>query len=377
MARIAATLPLSLLLMGASIPAEQASPPALGGLPYTPHCTQLTPYKYEAGFNHWGPVIDGLHYPWYPIPEAWDVHRTYVELDAAGLCVVDGVPVPFEVESVENKSLATGMPVIAPLDVIGGGDSNLKTPEEMLLASITPNPNKANSDNGFHPALLLFVVAGAVGWKLIGREPSDEETVRDFFADKSNQLAETHSHLLVAEHALSPAAPPVSEPLPDARNPQETAGDGSGDCFGRLPETVSGDDDRKLLERSWVEGSADITQEVRDRVLDEIEANYSQKPQLIIQSMTLSDFKKGHCQAGGRFDVDKIDEDNSGELEQYASGRAYQFLERYHPPYIKHMVWWVFGLQQKGDDGSPYAQKYQRSKAFCERCIEDWKNPPF
>lgn len=96
MKRLALTLPLSTLLMGAAVPPEQANPPALGGLPYLPHCTQLDPVQYQPDFYHWGPTINGVHQAWYPVPVSWDVTATYAELDAAGLCSKDGVPVPFE-----------------------------------------------------------------------------------------------------------------------------------------------------------------------------------------------------------------------------------------------------------------------------------------
>ena len=364
--KIAFTLPISMLLSGYSVPPEQASPPALGGLPYTPHCTQLDPVQYVPDFYHWGPTINSVHQAWYEVPQSWDVISVYQELEAAGLCVTNGVSVPFQAAVSRLQ-----------YDPYPPSSSDHKTPEEMLRESITPDPEKVNPDNGFHPALFLFIVVGIVGWRWIGRVPTDEETISTFLKidQIDDAIADTHS--LVTSSASVPTAPPVSESPHNAQTPQETAGDSSRDSFGRQRETAPGDRDRQRLERTWEHGSADTTEEIRNRVLTELEANYQQKPHLNIQGLSLADFKKRHCQTGGKFDIDKVEADTTGELEEYATGRAYGFLEKYHPHYIKHLVWWVFGLQQKGDDGSPSAQRYQRSKAFCEQCIEDWKTPPF
>lgn len=177
-----------------------------------------------------------------------------------------------------------------------------------------------------------------------------------------------------APSAVAPALPAAPSP-PHLSTPAtlaETGGDRSGDRSGDSLQRQLGD--RSGDRRQWDTSSADVTEEFRNRVLDSLEENYQTKPLYNVTGLTLTEFKQGHCPDGGKFDINKLDDDD--ELMDFAKAHAFKFLEEYKPHRIKFMVWWVFGMTQKGGE-SPSATKYRQCELFCKECIAEWEETPF
>ena len=366
MLRLALTLPMAGLLMAAAIPPDQARPPATQDLPYTPACRQLEARPGQPGYLDWGPTVYGAFRPWYPIPDSWALSRAHAELAAAGLCVPGGATVPFM--ALEEPRSAE------PIRT----ESRPQTPDAFFEDSIRLNDEAEAGGLQFDPLVLAFIAFGVWGWKQQNGYESIDQLAQRLLGDDdekkwTREAALSGSHGVGSEQASASAPPPVyPSPEPsthDRLSRSEPTVDGSVDApvDGQVDAHCRRSDD-------WDPASADITDAVRERVLDELEAHYTCKAPLNVTGLTITEFKKGHCPQGGKFNIDTVYDDE--ELLNYAQAKAFQFLAEYTPHRIQFLVWWVFGLNYCGE-ASPRKERYDRAARFCQDCLQAWNEMPF
>lgn len=126
------------------VPTNQDKPPAGKDYPYRPACRQLQsrPSSVE-GWNAWGPVIEGAHQSWYGLESGNGAPLT--ALDAAGLCVLDGVVVPWG-----NPSEVHSESVQTPLET-----------RHQQLTDIEAPKSSGDDDGGLLWVGLLLILGGA------------------------------------------------------------------------------------------------------------------------------------------------------------------------------------------------------------------------